>query len=119
MDFSRLKFRYEIYDEDLDFLENVSNLYDIDLKTLEKYAHHFSVDYIREKVAVCEHYDKKIGPAFLVSAIERNFKLSKGNVKKLHKIKAIEEFKPPETPILDIKEVLNKMACIKKVLRNE
>lgn len=62
-------------DDDLDYLENIHYEFDVSLAFLTKYAHHFSIDYIKEKVNLCRI--KKIGdsPGYLIKAIEEDYKI--------------------------------------------
>ncbi len=62
-------------EDDLNYLENIHYEFDVTLSFLTKYAHHFSIDYIKEKVTLCRMKEVCDNPGYLIKAIEEDYKI--------------------------------------------
>lgn len=75
MKLKKFNIQYLLEDDDLDYLENIHYEFDVTLNFLTKYAHHFSIDYIKEKVSICRMRKACDSPGYLIKAIEENYKI--------------------------------------------
>jgi hypothetical protein len=62
-------------DDDLDYLENIHYEFDVTLPFLTKYAHHFSINYIKEKVNLCRIRKAYYKRGYLIKAIKEDYKV--------------------------------------------